>query len=166
MIPAEAQAFRKEFFRQLTLGPLEPTDPRYVRLYDLPELRDDDPVQLLRFAIDANAPPTAQLVSGFRGTGKSTELRRLRKELQDGGHVVLLCDIEDYLDTGQALDPVDFLYGFALAVSGAVVERFAVGDPLREGYVERARNFFSRTEVEAPELNANLKIGGDLEARV
>lgn len=163
MTPAEIQTFRKEFFRQLTLGPLEPDDKRYVRLYDLPELRADDPVQLLRFAIDANPPPTAQLVSGFRGTGKSTELRRLRKELQLSGHVVLLCDIEDYLNTGQALEPVEFLYAFALAVSGAIVESFGVGDPLREGYVERLKSFFARTEVEAPELNANLKVGGDLE---
>ncbi|MEZ4406912.1 MAG: hypothetical protein R3A52_10600 [Polyangiales bacterium] len=163
MTPAEVTEFRTTFFRRLTLGPLEPTDPQYVPLYELEELRNDDPVELLRFAIDTNPTPTAQLVSGFRGTGKSTELRRLRKVLRDSGHTVLLCDIEDYLNTGQALDPVDFLYAFVLAVSGAAVE--SVGDdPLREGYLTRLKNFLTRTQVEAPELTAGVKATGDVGA--
>lgn len=153
--------FRKEFYRRLTLGPLEPTDPQYVPLYELPELRNDDPVQLLRFAIEATEPPTAQLVSGFRGTGKSTELRRLRRDLQNAGHRVILCDIEDYLNTGSALDPVDFLYALALAVAGTVMEETGE-DGLREGYATRLWNFLARTHVEAPELNAGLKAGGEV----
>jgi hypothetical protein len=162
MTPAEVSAFRTHFFRRLTLGPLEPDDQQYVPLYDLPELRNDDPVELLRFAIETNPAPTAQLVSGFRGTGKSTELRRLRKVLRDDGHKVLLCDIEDYLNTGQALDPIDFLYAFVLAVSGALVETYAAADPLREGYLTRLKNFLVRTEVEVPELSAGAKATGDL----
>lgn len=158
----QSKSFRTHFYRQLTLGPLEPDDPRYVRLYDLPELRDDDPVELLRFAIDANPPPTAQLVSGFRGTGKSTELRRLRSVMKEAGYVVLLCDLESFIDTGQPVEPVDFLYAFVLAVSDAMVETFGAEDPLREGYLERVKNFLVRTEVSAPELNIGAKVGGDL----
>lgn len=163
MTPAEVSAFRAHFFRRLTLGPLEPDDPQYVPLYELPELREDDPVELLRFAIETMPAPTAQLVSGFRGTGKSTELRRLRKVLQGNGHKVLLCDIEDYLNTGQPIDPIDFLYAFVLAVSGALVETYAAVDPLREGYLTRLRNFLTRTNVEVPELAPSLRAGGDVE---
>ncbi len=39
-----------------------------------------------------------QLLSGFRGTGKSTELRRLKDQLQASGYLVVLCDIEDYIN--------------------------------------------------------------------
>ena len=140
-------AFRKELYGCLTLGPLEPTDPQYVPLYELPELRNDDPVQLLRFAIEATESPTAQLVSGFRGTGKSTELRRLRRELQLAGHRVVLCDIEDYLNTGSALDPVDFLYALALAVAGTVMVATGEDFPL-EGYATRLWNLLGHTHVE------------------
>jgi hypothetical protein len=155
-------AFRKELYGRLTLGPLEPTDPQYVPLYELPELRNDDPVQLLRFAIEATETPTAQLVSGFRGTGKSTELRRLRRELLLAGHRVVLCDIEDYLNTGSALDPVDFLYALALAVAGTVMEETG-DDSLREGYATRLWNFLAHTQVDLPELNVGVKAGGDLD---
>lgn len=158
----ESKAFRTEFYRQLTMGPLEPDDPRYVRLYDLPELQADDPVQLLRFAIEATPPPTAQLMSGFRGTGKSTELRRLRSDLKQAGYVVLLCDLESFINTGQPVEPVDFLFAFVLAVSDAMVESYKVDDPLREGYVERLKNFLTRTEVSAPEFNLGAKAGGDV----
>ncbi len=158
----QSKSFRTHFYRQLTLGPLEPDDPRYVRLYDLPELRDGDPVELLRFAIDANPPPTAHLVTGFRGTGKSTELRRLRSVMKEAGYVVLLCDLESFIDTGQPVEPVDFLYAFVLAVSDAMVETFGAEDSLREGYLERVKNFLVRTEVSAPELNIGAKVGGDL----
>lgn len=153
--------FRADFYRRLTLGPLEPTDSQYVPLYELPELRNDDPVALLRFAIESTDPPTAQLVSGFRGTGKSTELRRLRRDLQNAGHQVILCDIEEYLNTGSALEPVDFLYALALAVAGTVMEA-TDDDPLREGYVTRLKNFLTRTHVEVPELSAGVKIGGEI----
>ncbi|MFO0659155.1 MAG: hypothetical protein U0165_04905 [Polyangiaceae bacterium] len=79
MTPAEIAAFRTQFFRSLAMEALEPDDERYVALYELEELKDNDPVELLKFAIDANDPPTVQLLSGFRGTGKSTELRRLER---------------------------------------------------------------------------------------
>jgi hypothetical protein len=65
-------------------------------------------VRLLAEAIEDAPAQSVQLFSGFRGTGKSTQLRRLRKRLVRGGYAVLLIDIEDYLNTQVPVDIADF----------------------------------------------------------
>jgi hypothetical protein len=92
----EEQVFLREFFRALQDGPLNPEDPKYIGLYDDPELGLEDPVELLARSIEwASTNTSAQLLSGFRGAGKSTELRRLRRDLTDRGYLVLLFDVFD-----------------------------------------------------------------------
>jgi len=76
--------------------------------------KDDDPVKLLARAIEWTPGETVQLFSGFRGTGKSTELRRLRKHLKDEGYLVVLCDMQDYLNLSMPVDITDFLMAVAV----------------------------------------------------
>ena len=57
--------------------PLEPDEDWYVDLYHDPELTAYDPVEQLATGIEWSDLESTHLFSGFRGTGKSTELRRL-----------------------------------------------------------------------------------------
>jgi pantothenate kinase-related protein Tda10 len=74
---------------------LLPDDPRYV---ECSEARGS--VRLLsRMADTVKADkPTCQLLSGHRGCGKTTELTRLRRLLEESFYVVVYCEVDDYTD--------------------------------------------------------------------
>jgi hypothetical protein len=57
------------------------------------------------------------LLSGFRGAGKSTELRRQRRDLTGAGYLVLLFDVGDYLSPSSPIDISDFVIVVAGALS-------------------------------------------------
>lgn len=61
--------------------PLEPDDPYYVPPLESPSPKD--PILRLARGIELAESESVDLLTGFRGNGKSTQLRRLRKELRD-----------------------------------------------------------------------------------
>jgi len=148
--------FLRDFFRALHYRPLDPEDPLYVPIYEDERLAANDPVQLMARAIEWTPGKSVQLLSGFRGTGKSTELRRLRKELRAAGYLVVLLDIEDYLNTSVPIDVSDFL----IVLAGAFGDELAKSDdllgfdPSHESYWERLKAFFTRTKVSMDEISA------------
>ncbi|RME24593.1 MAG: hypothetical protein D6798_10840 [Deltaproteobacteria bacterium] len=154
-MPTDDQTFLKEFYQALRDRPLAPDSPCYVRLYDDEELTPTDPVDQLQTTIEWSPIESTQLFSGFRGTGKSTELRRLKHQLEQAGEsIVVLCDMGRYLNLTTPVDVSDFL----LAIAGALGDALQ-GDPdllgkdlLQEGYWTRFCNFMTRTRVEPAEL--------------
>ncbi|QRK11748.1 hypothetical protein JQX13_17740 [Archangium violaceum] len=160
----EDLAFLRSFFRAVTDQPIEfnGTDAsRYVPLYETPELAPHDPVKLLARPIQFALGQSVQLFSGFRGSGKSTELHRLRKYLgEQGDYKVVLCDIEDYINLSQNVDIIDFLLAVAGAFGDALQkEGFLPNDPSREGYWERFTNLLKRTNISIPDLSTvGLKV--------
>ena len=154
--------FLKEFFAQVSDQALDPADKRYVPLYDDPGLAGDDPVELLARAIEWT-PESVQLFSGYRGTGKSTELKRLKKRLEeqpDSKYLVFLCDVEDFLNLSTPVDVSDFLMAVAGMFGESVRERLGDVHPLHEDYWERLRTFLTKTNVEVTEWSAaGLKAG-------
>lgn len=68
---------------------------------DLSEARGDDVVKRLRRGI-AMSPnrPTLQFLTGAIGSGKTTELLRLRRSLEQQGFVVIYCMADEYLPLG------------------------------------------------------------------
>ena len=113
-------AFLQSFYQQLIDKPLEPDDRLYVPLYEKGATSPSDPVNELQATIEWSPIESAQLFSGFRGTGKSTELRRLKAQLEkappeQGSTKVVLCDMQEYLNLTTPIDVSDFL----LAVAGA-----------------------------------------------
>jgi hypothetical protein len=87
--------------------PLDADDPRYV---DLTAGRGDEgnAVKLCRKRILRSERPRVQLFAGHRGSGKSTELRRLQKQLEADGYFVAFFEIDGDLDL-QDPEPVDVL---------------------------------------------------------
>ena len=147
--------FLRNYFRQVSDEPLDPTDDRYIRLYGT-EMADQDPVDLLASAIEWTPIESVQLLSGFRGTGKSTELKRLKQRLERADYQVFLCDAEDYLNLSTPVDVGDFLLAIAGAFSDAIDERLGE-DPKRENYWTRFSHFLNKTTVDMEGLSIGFK---------
>jgi hypothetical protein len=148
--------FLKRFFQSATDEPLEAGDPRYVPLYTDSTVLRDDPVELLARAIRFSAGQSIQLLSGFRGTGKTTELKRLESRLVEEGYKVVFLNMDFYVNTSGPVDVSDFL----MAVAGAFGEALAAPEHLardttREGYWERLAAFFTRTNITLPDISAS-----------
>jgi hypothetical protein len=153
----EEKKFLREFYLAIEDRPLDPGDPQYVGLYDDPTLGLEDPMALLARSIEWTPSDTsAQLFSGFRGSGKSTELRRLRKLLADEGYLVLIFDLFEYLSPSLPLDVSDFLMVMAGAFGDKLEESGALpAGAIREGYWARLKRFLE-TRVEFDELVAGV----------
>lgn len=73
-----------------------------------------DPVALLTNQIRRSpSSSSAHLFSGFRGSGKSTELRRLQRKLDTLGYRVFYLDLDGYLDPYTAVGVGDYLLTLA-----------------------------------------------------
>jgi len=154
-VDAQGEEFLKTFFREVMDRPLDPaSDRRYVRLYEGPDAIGDDPVLLLERAIRWLPGESVQLLSGFRGTGKSTELRRLRSRLRDKGYLVALVDIQDYINLTTRVDVSDFLVALAGAFGEALsAPDMLAGNQAREGYWSRFVSFLERTKLAVPDVS-------------
>ena len=164
MTPDERN-FLRDFFQRVSDQPICPDDPRYIPLYEYPELAGDDPVELMARAIEWTPGGSVQLLSGYRGTGKSTELMRLAERLEKSGFLVFRCDIEDYLNMSVPVDICDFL----MAISGAFGDAIAEGNflddhPTHEGYWERFVGFLTRTELKdvSASIGIPVALGSDV----
>ncbi len=119
--------FRRDFYRQvLDDGFLQADDPRYVPLAESGARHD--PVDRLARDIEWSASNTSvQLFSGFRGSGKTTDLLRLRDRLRASGYVVLYIDLERWLNVNLPQDITTFLLATVAGIEGA--GRDKPGDP-------------------------------------
>lgn len=154
------EPFLREFYRALVDRPLEPDDPQYVPIYSDPTPGEVDPVQRLARGMRWTPLESAQLFSGFRGTGKSTELRRLRHLLKDQGEKVVLCDMQRYLNLSTPVDISDFLISAAGALSDALAEDpdLLGQDLAHRGYFQRAVDFLTRTNIDLGNLHVTSKV--------
>ncbi|MBT9098826.1 AAA family ATPase [Methylovulum psychrotolerans] len=80
--------------------PLEGDDERYL---DLTVVRNGEKIGFLTSRITKTPPGTfhKQLFTGHRGSGKSTELHQLQKQLRAKNYFVVFLDIEQTLDLGE-----------------------------------------------------------------
>jgi len=125
-------------------------------------LLNDDPIMVLIDTIEVHSEQTVQLLSGYRGAGKTTELRRMVSLLLAQGYVTVMFDIEAYLPQGKPVDPVEFLLAFAGGLSDAC-ERMGVGLGAEGNLWERALGLLKRLKAEeltigVPSTGAQLKV--------
>jgi energy-coupling factor transporter ATP-binding protein EcfA2 len=151
----EVRTKLKAFNNSLEDAPLEPDSRCYVPHLEKPD-GTGDPIVELYDRISWSEAASVSLLSGHRGSGKSTELRRLRKLLEDEGCVVFLSDMRDYMNMTTQVDISDFFISIMGALNDAYYEKFNE-NPAQENYWERLVNF----------LNSDVKIEGiTLEASV
>ncbi len=158
---SEFGQYQRDFYRAVRDEPLDLDDQRYVPIYEnLPV--DEDPVKLLGRQIFLQLEPTsAHLLSGYRGSGKSTELRRLRSKLEEAGYTVVAVDMDDYLNMTAPVDITDLLLVLAGAL-GETVARDGLASPadLGESWWDRLTGFFTRSKVQLDEVTAGIDIAG------
>src|SRR5665213_1476128 len=93
------RAFLKHVYPKLTDEPLPPESPFYEPVYQT--LGMDDPVQQISTLIDFAGVESIRLFSGFRGSGKTTELLRLQRLLESEGYFVLYADALNYVNAAE-----------------------------------------------------------------
>ena len=158
----------RDAYRRLADEPLQPDDPFYEPIYA--RLEGEDPVAKLRKRIEWATVESLQLFSGFRGTGKTTELFRLRRELETKGYVVLYANALDYLSPSEEVDIVTMLMSVAGAF-GEQLNKLPGGQSLTESFWERIANYLKNTSLEITEVTPKFEastpakaILGDLKA--
>lgn len=151
MSPNEQRELLKEFFNNLEDRPLEPNDPFY---YPFLEDTVDDPIAELAGRIGFSQSQSVNLFTGQRGSGKSTEFRRLRKMLIEDGCEVFLLDMRDYMNLTTPVEISDFLISIMAALSEAVEDRFKKSLHHR-GYLERLIDVLTK-EIVISEIDISL----------
>jgi energy-coupling factor transporter ATP-binding protein EcfA2 len=137
--------------------PLEPSDPYYVPL--LESTPDKDPVLKLWQRLDWAQSESVNLLTGFRGNGKSTELRRLRDLLQrQSGARVFLVDMADFLLMTKPVELSDFVLSLMTAL-GQAVEAETDLKALTHGYWERLQRFLT-SDVHVESFDLDLQVPG------
>ena len=114
----EDREFVRGINRRVTDRALEPDDPLYEPLHE--QMNEDDPVAMIQNRIELADVQTMQLFSGFSGSGKTTELFRLRRNLREQGYIVLYAEATTYVNYVEPLTIADMLMVTAGAFSDAL----------------------------------------------
>ncbi len=156
MVETERERELREFYQALSgkrAAPLDYPSDRYVPI--LQASAGKDPILDLYTRLRWAESESVSLLTGFRGNGKSTELRRLRHLLQQDGCRVILVDMVDFLFLSKRVELSDFLLGLMVAVTEQVREESGF-DVISRGYWERVGGFLE-SEVELGD--GKLKVG-------
>lgn len=155
MPPATEREIKRAIYKKLDPYPREPIpygSSLYVQRYET----ERDPIEQLRNKIDLAGVDSIQFLSGCSGSGKTTELARLRSLLEDDGYIVFHANALEYLNPAQPLEIEELIVIIGAAFSEHVEELLGK-DPAREGYLTRFWNYLSRTEVQIEEAGVKLK---------
>lgn len=147
----------RDWSAALTLGPLDPTDPkekRYVPLADAGRAAVDELLATIELALDT----TTQLLSGPSGSGKTTELHRLRGELERAGFHAAIFDIGAYVSESSPIDVTEFLIALALGAHDVLGAPQAGSVP---GFVGRLRQLLDRLKISVDVTGLSATVSQD-----
>jgi len=153
----DLRANLREWLRQLTLDPIDPCAPgenRYVPLEESGRGAIDE----IQAMIDLRIDTTSQLLSGPNGSGKTTELNRLKGTLENAGFTVAIVDILQFVNRSSPIDITDCLIAMALGASESLPEPVTQKD----GFGRRFAEFLRRLQItiDAGPVSAQLSEGG------
>ncbi|WP_126383545.1 hypothetical protein [Actinomyces howellii] len=145
--------YRRAFYRALNVhqGAAGLSDEEEFERYYVPVYgQDDGPagpdlVKEIATAIDFTTGGSVQLLSGYRGAGKTTELLRLCRELDPETYVPVYWDVEDYFNTELPLEEGAFLVGLAAGFVASCKE----AEIPEDGLGTRLKQFLDRIDVTA-----------------
>ncbi len=134
--------------------------PEQKALYEPIYANDgDDPVKLMGKHIRFQPVQSFQTFSGFRGSGKTTELYRLRHVLRQEGCLVFYADALKYLSPADTVDIVDMLLVVAGAFNDQLVDQ-GYGDGMLENWWVRAWHYLKTTNVDVKDLELGGTVAG------
>lgn len=158
-LPPDDLAFRRWLASRLKRDEATyPGHPLYVPIH---EGTSHDPVQRILRDIRLNeSGKSLSFISGFSGSGKSTELLRLKNQLVTEGFSAFIADADEYFVINKPVDGEVLLIKLAAAYCDAL-DRIADIDVSNQSYVERFWHWLTKTEVamEGVELNAGISAG-------
>ncbi len=162
-LSGEDRLLLKTIYQRLRDEPLKPGEDAYREFYQpvYSTAGGDDPVELMYTHIDWNDVMSMQMFSGFSGSGKTTELLRLKKRLEDDGFIVLYSDALDYLNPAERIDITDLLIVMAGAYSDALENELKI-DIAGENYWDRFKNYLLKTNVDIPEATVKTEMDSPL----
>ncbi len=150
-------------YQRLDDKPLKPGEEAYREfyqpVYSAPGC--EDPVNLMHRHIKWSPVTSLQMFSGFSGSGKTTELLRLKQRLEDEGYIVLYADALNYLNPAEKIDITDLLIVLAGAYSDALEHELKI-DIAGENYWERLKNYLLNTDVGMPDPTVKMGVNGPL----
>ncbi len=150
-LPSSDREFRKWLSQRLIVDrPLEPDDLLYEPLYEKVER---NPLDMIYEDIELSEVESLNFLSGFRGSGKTTELFRLRKRLREQGHFVAYANAMEFLLPSEPVEISDFLLVLAGAFSDAIERELKI-DLAAEGFWTRFVHWLKSTEVKLDGFDA------------
>lgn len=136
--------------------PLPPNDPSYVEL--LEGTPSKDPILRMAQRIELATSESVQLLTGFRGNGKSTQLLRLEHLLRERGCEVFRLDMIEFVSMTKPIEISDFLLSFLAALTVELGQTSAA-DPLIDGFLARLWKFL-KSEIKVEDMD--LAVDGNL----
>jgi energy-coupling factor transporter ATP-binding protein EcfA2 len=157
----------KVIYNALADRVLEPNDPVYVEQVNAQGPSGTDAVSEMFNEIDFQDGGGVCLFTGQRGTGKSTELKRLQAELNQPktlGSVAYYADLSEYVLLTKPIEISDFL----ISMAGALSDRVTADDRFDQalagrGYWQRLSHFLGST-VEFKDVSLKIEGFADLKA--
>ena len=146
-------------------NPLEWNDQRRVDL-EAGGVRGTDAccIDFLQTHIELSDQPTYQMFTGFRGSGKSTELKMLAKKLRDKNYCVIYVDTETYLNLHVPAQVSDLLISMAAGVDSYLEnEVYGAGENQIRRFWDRLYNFLN-SEVNLDHVRTGIPNMGELQA--
>ena len=147
------RTFLKQLYTNLADEALQPGSRFYEPVYQVLGL--DDPVQQISTLIDFGGVESIRLFSGFRGSGKTTELLRLQRSLEKQGYFVLYADALNYVNAAEPIEITDLLMVMAGAFSDALEDRLDK-DIARETFWDRLKTFL-HTQVNIKDATVKIE---------
>ena len=154
-LPQSDHEFRKWLHNRLKVDQsLEPDNELYEPLYkDVAA----DPVDLIFADIDLAEVESLNFISGFRGSGKTTELFRLKRQLEEAGHFVAYANALNYLLPTEPVEISDFLLVLAGSFSEAIESTLGI-DLAAESFWTRFVHYLRKTEIKIEGLEVEAKV--------
>ena len=154
----------KVLYNALADRVLEPHDPAYVEQINERTASGTDSVTEIASEIDFQEGGGVCLFTGQRGTGKSTELKRLQDVLDGMGVVAFYADLSEYVLLTKPIEISDFL----IAMAGALSDRVAADPRFSQHLAQRSYwdrlSHFLQSRVEFKELGIKFEGVADIKA--
>jgi hypothetical protein len=162
----------KELYAALTDRVLEPG--KDDKLYEPKVNEASSAVEQIATEIDWQSGGGVSLFTGQRGTGKSTELKRLQVKLKEQGCSVFYADMTEYMLMSKPVEIGDFLISMCGAMSEQIAQRYAGQTPGGRSYWERLVDFLQSevkfdsigVKVVAVDLKGSLTLDPSFKERV